>query len=450
MVGLFLTLSTYYFLKNRLLVVFCILFFVIGAFSFHQAFYKAPSKIESPVYGTVKEEPVVRGNFQRIILEHEDGRALLYVERYADYEYGDSLKVEGEFREPEIEDYANYLRKEGIYHTAFYPTIEKRGNKGSLFLRKIFSLRERARENIRKSVPVPQVLFLEAMILGDRGSFSEEFGEKLSISGTRHITAISGMHIVIISGILFFLFLSLGVKKRWAGLFSLFWMILFIVFVGAPASAVRAGIMGGALLLSYTVYRQTNSFRLVAIAAAIMLAFNPLLLHYDLGFQMSFLAVFGILTLHTPIKNKLTVAGSDPAIIPTYTLRVYVGKISLFFRKNEWVADLVAVTLSAQIFVFPLVLYNFGHISLFSVPANVLVVPLLPLIIPLGFLTAITGFVGFAFPVYLLLSFVLFVINTVYFLPFSAIHIGGVSSSLVFLFYIWVFYKISKLRRSDS
>jgi len=444
MVGLFLTLFTYIFLKNRLLVVFCLLFFIIGAFSFHHAFYSIPSKIESSVYGKVAEEPSVRGDFQRIILEHEKGRALLYVDRYADYKYGDFLKVKGEFNEPEIEDYANYLRKEGVYHTSFYPEIEKKGNKGSFFLKTIFSLKEKARENIRKSVPVPQVFFLEAMILGERDSFTEKFGEKLSISGTRHITAISGMHIVIISGILFFFFLFMGIKKKWAGILSLFFMILFIVFVGAPASAVRAGIMGGALLLSYTAYRQTNSFRLVVVAAAVMLAFNPLLLHYDLGFQMSFLAVFGILTLHNPIKNKITTFLEVSSPISLWPAE----KTRLFFRKNGWIADLVAVTLSAQIFVFPLVLYNFGHISLFSVPANVLIVPLLPFIIPLGFLTAITGFVGFAFPVYLLLSFVLFVIDTVYLLPFSAVHIGGVSSFLVFLFYVWLFYKISSFKKS--
>ncbi len=465
LLGLFLTLLFYYFSRNRLVTVFCILFFIIGAFSFHSALYKAPSEIETPFHGVVREEPSVKGNFQRIIIEHEDGGVLLYVDRYADYKYGDILKVEGNFTFPEPEDYANYLKKEGVYHIAFRPQIEKLGNEASLFRKGLSFLREKAEENIRKAVPVPHVYFLEAMLLGNRDSFPKYFNKKLSVSGTRHITAISGMHIVIISGILFYLFLFAGLGKRWAALFSLFFIVLFIFFVGAPASAVRAGIMGGLVLLSYVVYRKTSPFRLIVLAAAVMLSFNPLLLYYDLGFQLSFLAVFGILSLHGPIKNKLQ--QRNPVYTPRvytrprvykgktgamyalgmYTLGVYIGKIGEFFRKKEVVADLLAVTLSAQIFVFPLILYNFGHVSLVSVPANLLIVPLLPLIIPLGFLTAITGLIIFSFPVYILLSFLLFVINFSASLPISAIFVQNVPLFFVFLFYVWLFHKAHTLQK---
>ncbi len=440
-----LSVFSFYCLSRRLVVaVFCMVFFLFGAFSFHSFLYNIPSSVESPVYGVVKEEPVLRDNSTRVVFEHEEGRALLYTEYYADYRYGDVLKTKGDFVKPEPEEYANYLKKEGIYHLSFFPEIEKKGSKGSAFYRALFSLKEMGRRNLQRSIPPPQLFLSEAMVLGERDSFTQDFSEKLSITGTRHITAISGMHIVIISAMLFYLFLFFNLKKRWAALFSLFFIFLFIFFVGVPASALRAGIMGGALLLSNVFYRKTDTFRLLSMAAAVMLVFNPLLLHYDLGFQLSFLAVLGIIFLHRPAKNLLCGIRFPETRLPEQ--RRFVEMINRFFGKNERIADLVAVTLGAQIFVFPLILYNFGHVSLVSVPANVLIVPLLPFIMVFGFLTALTGFVLFSFPLYLFLSFVLFVVDIFYVFPFSAVFIENVPFSFIFLFYALLFYKIYALQ----
>ncbi len=402
------------------MVVFCLCFFLLGANYFHYTLYNIPKTIEGEFEGVVREPPSVRGDFTRVTVDYEKGGVLLYVDRYSDIKYGEVLKVEGDFHVPEEESYTNYLKKEGIYHVGFRPSLEKVGSEGSILKEKLFLLRERMKENMQRAITFPQILLLEAMILGDRDSFSSDFNEKLNVSGTRHITAISGMHIIIISSVLFYLFILLGVRKRRAALFSLFLVALFVFFVGAPASALRAGIMGGVVLSSYIVYRKTSSIHLLVLTATGMLIFNPLLLHYDLGFQLSFLAVIGILLLHQKVK------------------RFILEKVKVFDK----LADLLAVTISAQIFVFPLILYNFGHISLYSIPANILIVPTLPFIMILGFLTALTGFVVFAFPVYLLLSFVLIVIDFIYSLPFSAIYIENVPFYFVVFFYIWIFSKI--------
>jgi len=454
LLGLFFVFFSYIFLKKPLVTVFCVVFFLAGVYQYHHTIYSIPERLETPVYGEVVQEPSVRGNFQRITLKHQEGKALLYVERFADYDYGDVLKVEGDFEVPEG-DYGNYLKKEGIYHTSFYPKAEKVGEEKNLFYEKIFSIKKSMRENIRQSTPIPQSFILEAVVLGDRDSFSEEFSEKLSISGTRHITAISGMHIVIISGILFYLFQILRIQRRWSAILSLVFIICFVFFVGAPASAVRAGIMGGALLLAGVVYREKESFRLVAFAGAAMLLFNPLLLHFDLGFQLSFLAVIGILSLYPVIKGvilapKEVLGRKERKSVFLRTINAAKEKVRIFFKRNEALTGLLAVTVSAQIFVFPLILYNFGHVSLLSVPANLLIVPLLPLIMALGFLTGITGFALFSFPIIILLSFVLSVIDFFSSLPFSAIYIENFPIFLVVLFYAFLFYKIHSIRKKES
>ena len=449
LLGFFLIPAFYFLTKRRLYTVFCILFFLIGAFHFSYTAYKAPTEIDIPAYGMVKEPPSVSGKFQKIIIDYGEGKSLLFVDRYERYNYGDYLKVKGNFNIPEEEGYRNYLKGRGIYHTAFYPEIKKKGSKGSLLFNFIYNLKEKAQENIRGSVPAPQVFLLEAMVLGDRDSFSKELNKKLSVSGTRHITAISGMHIVIVSSIIFYLLLFFKIKKRWAALVAILIIALFVLFVGAPTSAIRAGIMGSVFMISYIFYRETDLSRLVVFAGATMLAFNPFLLHYDLGFQLSFLAVIGILLLHNPVKAFLTghSGGSDFCNGSTEKL---LDKGRLFFRNNERVVDILAVTVGAQLLVFPLILYNFGHISLYSVFANVLIVPLLPLIMVFGLLTAITGFVVFAFPAFLLLSVVLFIINTTYSLPFSAVYWDNIPAYLIVFIYIFIFYKIYKAKEKQN
>jgi competence protein ComEC len=435
LLGLFLMFFSFYFFRKFLLLVFCVLFYLLGANHFHYTIYNIPKEIESPLYGKVIEEPITQGNFERVILQHKNGRVPLYVDRFSDFQYGEILKVSGDFNIPDEEEYLNYLRKEKIYHIVFRPEIERIGKESNFFYEKLFSFREKLKGNIRRAIPFPEVILLEAVLLGERSSFPDDFNEKLSVTGTRHITAISGMHIVIISAILFYLLIFFKTKRRWAAIISLFLIITFIFFVGAPVSAIRAGIMGGVVLLSYVFYRKTDSLRLLIFAATGMLIFNPLLLHYDLGFQLSFLAVAGILFLYTPIKYFLTKneAGSH-----------FLLKVRLFLRKNEKIADIISVTSAAQIFVFPIILYNFGHFSLYSIFTNLLIVPLLPFMMILGFITALTGFIVFSFPTYVLLSFAFFIINIFYLLPFSAIYIKNFPIFLVFVFYFVIFYKIVK------
>ncbi len=442
--GFFLIFGFYLILRNPLLSILCFVFFLAGVVNFYFTLYNTPEVVNTPILGRLIDIPDVVGNFTRFKIETKDGRALLYTDKYEEYKYGDVIVVSGNFQVPENEDYKNYLKKDKVYYTSFYPEIKKIGEQKNLFYEKMYSLRARMKKNIQRSLPSPQNFLAEAMILGDRSSFSKEFNEKLSISGTRHITAISGMHIVIISTILFLLFSSLRIKKKWSAVLSLLFIILFIVFVGAPSSAVRAGIMGSVVLLTYITHRKTQSLRIIFFTGAAMLVFNPLLLHYDLGFQLSFLAVIGILTFCPLIKKKITKEKNNNLKNQNFVI-YFREKVKLFFKKNERLAELVAVTISAQILVTPLILYKFGHISVFSLPANILIVPLLQYIMPFIFLTAITGFFVFSFITHLLLSFVILVINFFAQLPFSAIYIEVVPVYIIIFLYFFIIYKSRKL-----
>ena len=258
--------------------------------------------------------------------------------------------------------------------------------------------KQKLREVIYQNLSPPQSSILAAIILGDKQKISSEWKEKLNIAGVRHITAISGMHIVILSGILIWLGIFLGLYRGQAFWFALILLWLFILMIGFQPSAIRAGIMGSAFLFCQKIGRRKSADRTLVLTAAIMLVLNPLLLRYSVGFQLSFLAVLGIIYLMPFFQNLFH------KLNPTRT--VLVG-----------LSNLLSMTFSAQVFTLPILIYNFGYVSLVTPITNVLIVPLLPYIMAAGFLFLLAGLLWqplawlLSLPVWLLSSYLTSVVD---------------------------------------
>lgn len=365
--------------------------------------------------GKIVEEPDVRSNNTKLTVKAEKGKILVTTNNYPEYQYGDVLKIKGELKEPLIfEDfnYRNYLAKEGIYSVIYYPEIEiLERNKGSIFYQTIFKFKNSIKKEIEKIMPFPEVSILEAITLGYKQGLSEKIKESLNISGVRHIVAISGMHIVILSWIIMYLLIGLGLWRNQAFYFAIGLIVLFIIMVGAPSSAIRAGIMGSILLLGQKMGRLSDSGRIVVFAATIMLIFNPLLLRYDVGFQLSFLAVLGIIYIK-PIFDK------------------WLEKITQK-EKIKWWFHFVTMTLAAQIATLPILIYNFGRISFVSPLTNVLIVPAIPYIMGLGLLFNFSAVIFsllakvLLWPLYIGLTYIICLTNSLSQLPFSAKEISN-------------------------
>ena len=166
---------------------------------------------------------------------------------------------------------------------------------------------------------------------------------------------------------------------------------------------MRAAIMGGLLILARHEGRNYRITNAIIFAGAVMLFFNPYLLRYDAGFQLSFLATFGLVYL-LPYFEKWF------AGLPNF----------LSFRDN------LAATLSAQIATFPVIFFSFGSVSLIAPLANVLILPFIPLTMLFGFLAGIVGFVSlnltyiFVFPAWFLLSYQIWLVKLLSLLPFAS------------------------------
>ena len=324
--------------------------------------------------GKVASEPDVRDKNTKLVVNN----ILITVNKYPQYNYGDVLKIKGELQEPPVwEDfnYKNYLKPQGINYVMYYPQIEKIQRDPISLYFMILRLKNRLRENVYSSLHRPQADILGALILGDKNRISDNFKERLNIAGIRHIVAISGMHIVILSGLLMSLFLWLGFWKKQAAIASLLAIFLFVALTGFQISSIRAALMGSLFLIAPFFGRSSGSLRALILIALIMLTFNPYLLLYSAGFQLSFLAAAGI-------------------ILMSGTLKRYV-------RSN-----IIAATFSAYIFTLPILIYSFGRISLMGPLTNLLVLPVVPVVMVLGFVAFIAGLQILFFPAWVLLTYI--------------------------------------------
>jgi len=400
------------------------------------------SEEEITLIGTVVKEPDVRETNTKLTIEVKTSKILVTVSRYPEYKYGDELKITGNLQTPVIfEDfnYKDYLKKDGIYSVVYYPKVEllSRGeykNFISASYAGILFFKDKLRQGIYRSLSPPQSSILGAMLLGDKSRMSLELKEKLNIAGVRHVTAVSGMHILILSTILMSFLLGLGFWKGQAFYISIIIIFLFIVMTGFQASGVRAGVMGGLFLLGSKIGRKSVSSRAVVIAAGIMLVINPLLLFYDVGFQLSFLAVLGIVYLSPAFKRWLR----------------FVPEIKFFnFR------SILVMTFSAYIFTLPILIYNFGRISLIGPLTNVLILPFVYWIMIFGFIFGLAGifwqFLAWilSWPVWFLLTYLVKIVD-IFSKPWAAKTIDNVHWLWLILFYLFLVIFVWHLKRRES
>jgi len=407
-------------LARFLVFGFCFLFFVIGILRMQiSEFNIANDKLskfngtgEITMAGEIFKEPDIRDNSQKLKVKVQDSIVLVTTSRYPEYNYLDQIKITGKLETPsETEDfsYKNYLMKDGIYSVINFPKIElvsKKHNHNvfSYLYEKILFLKQKLRESIRNNFSPPESSILEGTILGDNGVMSQDLKNKLNITGLRHIIAVSGSHIVILSSIVMSLLLFLGLWRRQAFYFTLIIIFIYIILTGLPASGVRAGIMGTIYLLAQKIGRQSAASRIIVLACGLMLLFNPLLLFYDIGFQLSFLAVLGIIYFD-PLVRKFF----------KFLIKKYFKKE--IKEKYENLSSMVSATISAQIFTLPIIVFNFGNVSWVSPITNILVLPVVYYLMIFGFLSSVAGvFSGIlgwilSVPCYILLEYFLWVVD---------------------------------------
>lgn len=372
----------------------------------------------------VAKEPEEKDNYKNIAAKTGEGlKVLLRTNINADISYGDELKIECALKIPENKedfDYRMYLAKDKIFYLCQNAKFEKTGNNfGNKFYGAILNLKNKMADNINRVIPYPESALGNGLIFGGSGDLPKDLKNNFSRTGMTHIVAVSGYNVTIIAEYLILFGIFIGLWRKQAFWFAIFGIFLFILMCGFPSSAVRAGVMGSLLLWAMKNGRLANSWNAIIFAGAAMLLINPLVLRWDIGFQLSFLAAIGIIAL-APFWENIFVKN----------------------HKAFGFSEIFLLTFSAQIFVLPVILYNFHTLSLISLAANLLILLIIPISMLLVFLTAAAGLISglpslpFAWLAYLPLKYEVWIIETLGGLSWASKTVENFRWQWFFLWYL--------------
>jgi len=353
-------------------------FFFLGILRFQQ--YQA--NLESISYSDMQdvkidaqvvEPPEDTKKATKIIIKDLDknSRVMLVVMPFSGVKYGDYLHVEGKVTVPDNEQLKNNLLAKRITHQMLFPKVERLKTGESLTFGMqakdiLYSTRNSFERSINLVFPEPESSFLAGLLLGIKRNLPDWLMEDLQKSGTTHIIALSGFNIAVIIEFLRILFRKKSAKMSFyiplAAIFG------FVLMTGSQSSVVRAGIMGAMMMLAHRIGRQSSATMAIVLTAGAMILLNPFILRFDIGFQLSFLAFIGIIYLGPILRD----------ILP---------------GKREFIKEVFAMTLGAQVMVYPIIVYYFGNFSLISLIANLVVLPFIPFVMLLGFISATLGMI---------------------------------------------------------
>ncbi len=313
--------------------------------------------------GTVASEPKIKNNFQNFRFQLNDGNSI-FITTLSDkgYNVQDRLIIIGSLEKKLLNN------KHEIY-SLFMPKIAFRENKTSPILAVISFIRQKIISVFNNLLPPDQAALLLGIVFGVRVNISDSFMHCLRSSGVLHVIAASGMNVTLVGGFLSSM-LILFLKRKWAVVLTIFGLFFYALLAGFQPSIVRATIMGSFVFSAQLLGRQYLSSLALFLTAFIMLFISPFLF-FDIGFQLSFLATLGLLYLRPIIDLAFS--------------RTSIKKLP--------VIEDFTTTIAAQLATLPILLFNFGSISYFSVIINALVLWTIPILMVLGGLGAIFSFV---------------------------------------------------------
>ena len=400
------------------------------------------------IEGLVVDEPDVREGGVRFHVRTGDAGVLVLAPPHTEVRYGDIVRAKGTLGLPEKFDtslgrqfdYPMYLAKDGILYTLSFAQAEKIGEGKKNYLKSAaLWTKQRYLHGLQATLPEPASGLAGGITVGDKRGVGKDYSDMFIQVGLIHIIVLSGYNITIVMNI---------VGKVLAGMSraiqigaSLFIVVFIVLMAGAAPSATRAGAMALLPLIARMTGRVYLALRALGVVALVMVVWNPLLLAFDPGFQLSVLATLG-LVLFSPVFS-----GWLHWVPERFTLR-----------------EIAASTLGTQTMVLPLLLYQNGLLSLVALPANLLALVAVPWAMALSVIAAVAGILfglpalsvveGFgtfvAFPAYVLLVYIIGVAKFFAALPFAAVSISAFTAWWMFGAYALLFGSLYLIEREKS
>lgn len=368
-------------------------------------------------------------------------RFLVTTDRYPEYRYGDRLVIRGALQKPKnfesyeggpIFNYVSYLAKDGVAYIMAFPEITHiSSHHGSGVLEVLFSIKSAFLSTMQMLLPEPESSVLGGILLGTRHSISRDLTEDFRKVGLIHILVLSGYNVTIVAESL--MKLSAFLPRVWGRMFGASSIILFTIMTGASTTTVRASIMALIVIFARSFARRYDVGRALVLAALVMVIHNPLILVFDVSFQLSFIATIGLVYVSPLVQDKL-----------------------LFVTEKFALRDIIATTLGTQLFITPFLIHTMGEVSLVSLISNILVLPIIPYLMMIGFTAVMIGFVlhmialPFAWITELILKYMLYITEIFASIPFASIRIQTSIEILVCIYGMYAIILIYLWRQKNS
>ncbi|MEO6818538.1 MAG: ComEC/Rec2 family competence protein, partial [Ginsengibacter sp.] len=257
-------------------------------------------------------------------------------------------------------NYSQYLAFQQVYHQVYLKKgdwILLPGNNVNSFKSTLFQTRNYVVNTINKYIPgEDESALAKALLIGYRVDLDKDLVQAYSNAGVVHLIAISGLHLALIYGLLYWIALRIPYLKKARiprTIFILFCLWFFAFLTGAPPSVMRAAVMFSVISAGTLFQKNSSIYNSLSVSAFLLLCFDPYLL-WNVGFQLSYLAVLGIVILSKPIYNW-------------------------FYFKNkvaDYIWKMASVSIAAQIFTIPICFFYFHQLPFLFLIANIIAIPL--------------------------------------------------------------------------
>lgn len=381
--------------------------------------------------GVVVEEPDTREANTRLLIRADtlllgddthavDAGVLVVAPLHAGVSYGNRIRAEGELRSPQSFEtgegrafnYPGYLAARGVLYELSFADVSYEGETfahplkhGAIALKKWFL------SGLTFVLPEPSAGLAGGITAGDKRGLGPELSKDFQVVGLTHIIVLSGYNIMVVVFALSWVFAKAGLSRRGEACAGIGIAVLFAFMTGLASASVRAALMASISIIGKATGRVYLAGRALALVALFMLLWNPYLLVFDVGFQLSVVATWGLIAL-SPV------------------LGAYLGFVTERFGLKE----ILAATLSTQLAVLPLLLYQSGELGVLSLLANMLVLVAVPWAMLFSAIAGVSGAIGgflalpLALPAHALLSYIVFIAETLASLPFASVSIPAFSA----------------------
>jgi competence protein ComEC len=330
--------------------------------------------------GVVAADPDLRDTNQRVQVrvsrDRQTTTILAVAPRSTRVAVGDTVSIYGMLLPPspfETESgrtfrYDKFLEKDGVRFIMNYATLHVLKPAPWYSLPVAFAkIKHAFLDGLTRALPEPHASLAGGIVIGGKTGLGNELNDAFIKSGLVQIIVLSGYNVMIVAEIILSLVALTALPKRIQYAVAALAIVTFVGIAGASATALRAALMAIIAIFARATGRTYAAGRALFAAIILMLLWNPLYLVFDPGFGLSVSATAGLIWLSPLIETKLK-------------------HITSAFIKNA-----IATTLAAQIAVLPLLLYSMGTLSWVALPANILIVPIMPIAMGAAALAGLFG-----------------------------------------------------------